>query len=223
MPSRIIALIPAFNESVHIERVVQASKKHLPVLVVDDGSKDNTVAKAEKSGAIVIRQVPNQGKGAALLKGFQYVVDNGYDALVMLDADGQHNPEEIPALVRPFLEDQADLVIGLRDFSKMPLLRRCTNTIGRIMFSWALNTYVPDNQSGYRLLSSRLVKEMLPSKERGFEFEVEMIAVCAKKGWKLSWVPIQTIYADERSHIKPLRHGYNYFRIVLKARKMMKE
>lgn len=222
MSKRIIGLIPAYNESAHIERVVYAGSKFLTVLVVDDGSKDDTAQKAEQAGATVLRQVPNQGKGAALMRGFHYAAQQGYDAVVMLDADGQHDPEEIPLLLQPFLEHGADLVIGLRDFSRMPLVRRCTNTIGKYMFSWALGTHIPDNQSGYRVLSARLVEEMLKSQERGFEFEVEMVAVCVKKSWKLAWVPIQTIYADERSHIRPLHHVYHYFRIVLKARRMMR-
>jgi glycosyltransferase involved in cell wall biosynthesis len=223
LSKNIVGLIPAYNESAHIERVVQYGKKYLPVLVVDDGSKDDTAQKAEEAGAVVLRQVPNQGKGAALMKGFRYAIEQEYDAVVMLDADGQHDPDEIPELMKPFLEQGADLVVGLRDFSRMPIVRRCTNTIGRYMFSWALGTDIPDNQSGYRLLSSRLIEEMLKSREKGFEFEVEMVAVCVKREWKLAWVPIQTIYADEKSHIKPLRHVYHYFRIVLKARKMMRQ
>ncbi len=141
----------------------------------------------------------------------------------MLDADGQHAPNEIPALVGSFTHTEADLVIGRRDFSKMPIIRRCSNTTGRFMLSWAMGTDIPDNQSGYRLLSARLVREMLRSRERGFEFEVEMIVVCLKQGWKLAWVPIQTIYADEKSHIRPLHHVIHYFRIVWKARRMMRE
>jgi len=125
--------------------------------------------------------------------------------------------------MEPFLQQDADLVIGLRDFSKMPILRRCTNTIGRCMFSWAIGADIPDNQSGYRLLSSRLMDKMISSQEKGFEFEVEMIALCAREGWKLVWVPIKTIYADEKSHIKPIRHVFHYFRIVLKARRMMRQ
>lgn len=223
LSKRIIALVPAYNESAHIANVVLAGKKYLPVLVVDDGSKDETACIAEEAGAIVIRQMPNQGKGAALIKGFRYAREQGYDALVMLDADGQHDPGEIPKLMEPLLQQDADLVIGLRDFSKMPILRRCTNTIGRYMFSWAIGEDIPDNQSGYRLLSSRLVDKMLSSQEKGFEFEVEMIALCAREGWKLVWVPIKTIYADEKSHIKPIHHVFHYFRIVLKARRMMRQ
>ncbi|NPV76973.1 MAG: glycosyltransferase family 2 protein [Anaerolineae bacterium] len=223
LQQKILALIPAYNESGHIHDVVKRTREFLPVLVVDDGSTDQTAVQAEEAGATVIRQRPNQGKGAALIQGFQYAVAQGYDAVVMLDADGQHDPNEIPALVKSFIHTGADLVVGKRDFSKMPIIRRCSNTIGRFMLSWAMGNEIPDNQSGYRLLSSRLVQEMIKSRERGFEFEVEMIVVCLKQGWKLAWVPIQTIYADEKSHIRPLHHVIHYFRIVWKARRTMRE
>lgn len=219
---RILALIPAYNEGRHIAAVVEQTRRHLPVLVVDDGSKDDTAAQAEAAGAEVLRQVPNQGKGAALMAGFRRAYELGYDAVVMLDADGQHDPEEIPAFLRAFDETGADLIIGRRDFRYMPRLRRTTNTIGTWMFSWAVGQYIPDNQSGYRLLSRRMIAATLESRETNFEFEVEMIVVCIQNGYKLGWVPIRTIYGDEKSHIRPLRHAYHYIRIVLQSRMAMR-
>ncbi|MCC6147588.1 MAG: glycosyltransferase family 2 protein [Anaerolineaceae bacterium] len=221
MQNKILVLIPAYNESVHIAGVIERAKRFLPVVVVDEGSTDDTMEQAKNAGADVLLQRPNQGKGAALIRGFQYALEYKYDAVVMLDADGQHDPAEIPLFLESYTSGNADLVIGERDFSKIPFIRRNTNTIGRKMFSWAVGVHVPDNQSGYRLLSARLMKKTIESRERNFEFEVEMIAICLKQGWKLTWVPIQTIYADEESHIKPLRHIYHYFRIVWKARRMM--
>ena len=223
MQQNILALIPAYNESAQISDVVGRTGKILPVLVVDDGSTDQTAAKAVEAGAAVIRQRPNQGKGAALIRGFQYAVAHGFDAVIMLDADGQHDPDKIPAFIEAFTHAETDLVIGVRDFSKMPIIWRCSNTIGKFMLSWAVGSEILDNQSGYRLLSSRLVQEMLKSQERGFEFEVEMIVVCLKRSWRLAWIPIQTIYAGEKSHIKPLHHVIHYFRIVRKAHRMMRE
>lgn len=219
--TKIVALIPAYNEKVHITTVVGKAREYLPVLVVDDGSKDETAKLAESAGARVIRQIPNQGKGAALSRGFQYAIDEGFEALVMLDADGQHDPSEIPAFLEKYRQTGVDLIIGERDFSKMPLIRQCSNTIGRFMLSWAMGARIPDNQSGYRLLSRRLINAMLESQEHGFEFEVEMIPACIKRGWKLEWVPIRTIYADEKSHIHPVHHVINYFRIVFKTWKIM--
>ncbi|HEY9078180.1 MAG TPA: glycosyltransferase family 2 protein [Anaerolineaceae bacterium] len=218
---KIYALIPAYNESAAITSVVQASQKHLEVLVVDDGSKDDTAALAEAAGALVVRQVPNQGKGAALRAGFRRAIEDGCDAVVMLDADGQHDPAEIPAFLACWQQNHSDLIIGQRTFAKMPWLRRNTNTIGTWMFSWAMGQHIPDNQSGYRLLSRRLMQATLESSESGFEFEVEMIVTCLKSGFRLDWVPIRTIYQGEHSHIQPLKHLVNFIRVVLAARRAM--
>ena len=149
---------------------------------------------AEAAGARVIRQVPNQGKGAALRAGFRLALDEGWDAVLTLDADGQHDPDEIPRFVAAFGAPGAsgprpELIIGRRDFARMPPVRRLSNTLGTAAFSWAVGQPVADNQSGYRLLGRRLMAATLDSRETGFEFEVEMIAVCLRSGWTLAWVP----------------------------------
>lgn len=223
-PARILALIPAHNESGRIAPVIDAVKARLPVLVVDDGSTDNTSDVARSHGAIVIRQEPNQGKGAALLNGFRYFLGGEYDAVLTLDADGQHDPAEIPLFAEKYERDHSDLIIGRRDFRKMPFPRNISNTFGTWMFSNALNLYVPDNQSGYRLHSRRLVESMIDSQEHGFEFEVEIIFRCVLQGYRLDWVPISTIYTTEKhSHIKPLPHIRHFFRITRKARELRRK
>lgn len=198
--------------------VIEGAKIHLPVLVVDDGSTDDTAKSAEGAGAEVVRQFPNQGKGAALRTGFRWALDQNYQAVLTLDADGQHDPREIPKFLESYQENQADLIIGERDFNQIPPMRRLANTLGRLSFSWALGQPIPDNQSGYRLLSRRLIEALLDSDEHGFEFEVEMITICVRKGYALAWVPIQTIYSGESSHISPLHHVRNFTRMVLKTR-----
>lgn len=218
MTTNFLALIPAYNESRHIAQVIQEASLHLPVLVVDDGSVDDTATLAQNAGAEVVRQVPNQGKGAALVNGFRKAIQLGYDGVVMLDADGQHDPAEIPQFLKKHAETQADLIIGRRDFRYMPRLRRTTNTLGTWMFSWAMGQPIPDNQSGYRLLTRRMMEATLASRETNFEFEVEMIVVCIKSGYKLDWSPIRTIYGDQTSHIRPLRHAYHFIRMVLQTR-----
>lgn len=212
--NKIIALIPAYNEGRHIARVVEQTRQFLPALVVDDGSKDDSAAQAEQAGAQVLRQVPNQGKGAALMRGFREALARGCEAALMLDADGQHDPNEIPLFLAAYQSTNADLIIGQREFRYMPRLRRTTNTFGTWVFSWAVGQHVPDNQSGYRLLSRRMMETMLASPETNFEFEVDMIVQCIRRGFKMEWVPIRTIYGDEKSHIRPLRHAVNFVRIM---------
>ena len=170
----------------------------------------------------MLRQVPNQGKGAALVAGFRYALEQGCRAVLMLDADGQHDPHEMPKFLAAFHARHADLIIGARDFSQMPLVRRLSNTVGTRAFSWAIGQPIRDNQSGYRLLSRRMIEAMLESSERGFEFEMDMILVCVKKGWPLEWVPIRTIYGDEKSHIKPVDHVVHFFRMVRQTRQRMR-
>ncbi|HLE52424.1 MAG TPA: glycosyltransferase family 2 protein [Anaerolineales bacterium] len=218
----ILALIPAYNEAQRIGEVVAGARQYLPVLVVDDGSMDDTAAVASQSGARVLSQRPNQGKGAALTAGFRRAIAEGCAAVLTLDADGQHDPAEIPQFLQVYRERGVDLIIGGRDFSQIPPVRRAANTLGRWSFSWAVGRPVRDNQSGYRLISRRLMEAMLASQEQGFQFEVEMIVVCVQKGYALDWVPIRTIYAGESSHIQPLQHVIEFTRMVVQTRRRMK-
>jgi glycosyltransferase involved in cell wall biosynthesis len=218
----IIALIPAFDEGPRVGSVVHAAARHLPVVVVDDGSADDTAARAEAAGATVIRQRPNAGKGAALRAGFRHAIEGGCAAVVTLDADGQHDPAEIPTFVEAFRARHAELIVGQRDLAAMPLVRRVSNTLGGAALAVALGRTVPDNQSGYRLIGRTLMAALLDSDESGFEFEVEMIARCLALGLPLGSVPIRTIYAGEPSHIRPWRHVTEFVRVTRKARRIVR-
>jgi glycosyltransferase involved in cell wall biosynthesis len=220
--ARILALIPAYNET-HVADVVRGAAAHLPVLVVDDGSKDDTAARAETAGATVLRQTPNQGKGTALRTGFRWALDQGYAAVITLDADNQHDPAEILAFLEVYAARQPDLIIGERSYRQMPFPRNVSNTIGRWLFSWALGQPVRDNQSGYRLISRRLMEASLSSREQGFEFEVEMIVTCVQHGYALAGVPIRTIYGDQGSHIQPFQQTVHFFRVVWQTRRAMRQ
>lgn len=219
---KFIAVIPAYNEAEHISQVVSLARLFLPVLVVDDGSVDETAPLAQTSGAEVLRQVTNQGKGAALRAGFRRALELGCEAVVTLDGDGQHDPLEIHKFLDAFSAGPADLIIGKRNFKKMPLVRRLANTSGAWLFSWSVGQSIPDNQSGYRMLSRALMEHLLTSTEQGFEFEVEMLVTCLKGHFSLKWVPIRTIYSGESSHIRPWKHLVNFIRIVRTARERMK-
>lgn len=220
--NKVLGIIPAYNEQPRIAKVVQGTLEHIPALVIDDGSQDGTIQAAKESGADVLQQIPNQGKGAALRRGFQEALNSGYEAVITLDADGQHDPGEIPGFLEVFETHKPDLIIGKRDFNQIPPVRRLANSLGRWSFSWAVGQPIADNQSGYRLLNRRMMEAVLDSQESGFEFEVEMIVACIQAGYTLEWVPIRTIYRDEGSHIHPLRHTLEFTRMVLQTRKRMK-
>ena len=216
----IVALVPGYDEAPRIAAVVAAAREHLAVLVVDDGSTDDTADRAREAGAVVIEQRPNQGKGAALRAGFRRAMDEGAEAIVTLDADGQHDPAEIPSFLAAWAADpRPDLVVGRRSFRAMPPIRRLSNVLGGRAFSWAVGRDIPDNQSGYRLVSRRLAQATLASNEPGFAFEVEQITTCIRMGGTIAWVPIRTIYAGAPSHIKPIAHLREFIRIVRQARR----
>jgi glycosyltransferase involved in cell wall biosynthesis len=206
--SSFLVLVPAHNESARIGAVITAALRHLPVFVVDDGSTDDTAGVAEAAGATVIRRSPNEGKGAALRAGFRWALEHEIEAVVTVDGDGQHDPAEIPGFLGAYARrtvggDPTELIVGQRHFSAMPPVRRVANILGTVVLSAALGRWIPDNQSGYRLIGRRLMNAMLDSREDGFALEVEMIAVCLRESWPIDWVPIRTIYADETSHIDP--------------------
>jgi glycosyltransferase involved in cell wall biosynthesis len=223
--SSIHVLVPAHDEAGRIGPVIATAARHLPVDVVDDGSADDTAAVAEAAGATVLRQDPNQGKGAALRAGFAAAIERGAEAVISLDGDGQHDPAEIPGFLglyarRTVAGQPTELIVGRRDFTKMPPVRRVANVLGTLTLSAALGRWVPDNQSGYRLIGRRLMNAMLDSQEDGFAFEVEMIAVCLREGWPIDWLPIRTIYTDEDSHIQPRRHLQEFLEVTRRARRI---
>lgn len=218
----IVALIPAYNAAPFVADVIRKASAHVPVIAVNDGSRDRTLDELRKTNATVIDQQPNQGKGVALRTGFRAALEGGADAVIQLDADGQHDPAEIPLFVEKHFTSAADLIIGERDFGGMPLVRRVSNTIGRSAFSWAVGRKIRDNQSGYRLLSRRLIEAVLQSREQGYEFEMDMILIAIKRGWTIEGVPIRTIYGDEVSNIKPMQHVVHFFRMVRNARRAIR-
>lgn len=212
--SRILALIPAWNEAARIGPIVEGARKHLPVLVVDDGSTDDTAGVAQEAGAIVVRHPQNRRKGAALQTGFSWALEHGYDAVLTLDADGQHDPAEIPKFVAALEAGAGHLIIGERDFSQMPWPRWWSTPLGAFLLSWALGTRVTDNQSGYRLLTRSFI-ERLQFTTAGFEMEVEMIAQAVRLGVPITWVPIRTIYGiGKPSYFHPIKDTLRFLRTV---------
>jgi glycosyltransferase involved in cell wall biosynthesis len=214
----VLALIPAWNEAPRIGPVVEAARARLPVLVVDDGSHDDTVAVAEAAGATVVRHPRNQGKGVALMTGFNWALERGYEAVITLDADGQHDPAEILKFVAAYEAGAGDLIIGRRDFSQTPFPRRYTNPIfGAWLFSWVLGARVYDSQSGYRLYSRRFL-QVLDLTTTGFELEIEVIIQAVCEGVRIGWVDIRTIYGvGEVSYFHPLKDSARFLGMVWHA------
>jgi len=212
--ARILALIPAYNEARTIGPIVEAVRRTLPVLVVDDGSSDATAEVARLAGATVISHGVNRRKGAALVTGFAWALDRGYDAVVTLDADGQHDPADLSALLDAYRAGRGDLIIGERNFRAMPFPRFLSSPFGAWLLSLALGTHVTDNQSGYRVFSRRYL-ENARFTVTGFEMEVEMIWEAMRLGMSVAWVPIRTIYMSERrSGFHPVKDSARFLRMV---------
>lgn len=210
----ILVLIPARNEMQTIGPIVEAVKAKLPVLVIDDGSTDGTADCARRAGAEVVSHSINQGKGAALKTGFSLALEKGYKAVITMDADGQHDPEDLDKILNTNRHRQADLIIGEREFTKMPLPNRFTTPLGSKILSRALGICVTDNQSGFRLLT-RSFLERMNLKSNGYEMEVEMIWEAVRLKMPIDWVPIHTIYfPDRQSGFRPIIDTLLFLRMV---------
>ncbi len=211
MQNNIIAVIPAYNEEIAIGSVVLRAKKYVDrVIVVDDGSADKTAEIAELAGAEVIRLGKNCGKAHALMVGFERARELGCSVVVMLDGDGQHNPDEIPLLVEPVMKGEADLVIGsrfLESRGKIPKYR----VLGQKILTFATNlgseVTITDSQSGFRAMN-RKVLDFIDFESSGYTIESEMLARLSSKNIKIKEVPITAIYDVPNRHKKnPLSHG----------------
>lgn len=214
--SGIWVVIPAYCEERRIGAVVAGARQHgYPVVVVDDGSPDGTAAAAEAAGATVLRHERNRGKGAALRTGFEYVRHNGGEAVVCLDADGQHDPAEIPKFVEAYRRTGLPVLIGNRMWQPegMPLIRRLTNRFMSALLSREMKQYVPDTQCGYRLFACSVLPFMVGRSER-FDSDSEVLLLLAARGVRIGSVRIRTIYGDEKSKIRPVRDTIRFFRML---------
>jgi glycosyltransferase involved in cell wall biosynthesis len=222
MSERVLVVIPAFNAERTVGSVVRGCRAVLEdVVVVDDGSVDRTAAEAVDAGARVVSHAANRGKGAALKTGFGFAVQKGYDAVITLDADGQHLPREIPKFLTARAETQADLIIGGRAhlFGQMLPRRRLANRFSAWSIARCSKTNVTDSQSGYRLYSrDLLLKAHLRSD--GFDLESEVIVRAGVDGFKVITIPIELGFVDglATSHYKPVADSLRIFWTVTRAR-----
>ncbi len=221
MLERIAAVVPAYNAARHIEGVLGGLLELLPagnVIVVDDGSRDDTAAVARRSGVRVIVHPENRGKGAALRTGFDAATAlPGIEAVVMLDADGQHDPAEIPRFAAEFAKG-AELVIGDRMGTRgaMPPLRVGTNLLTSGIISLLARARVPDTQNGYRLAGAALLRRIRLTTNR-YEIESELIIKASRAGARIASIPVRSIYGSERSAIHPLRDTMRFISLVFRS------
>jgi len=206
----VVAVIPAFDSEATVGEVVRGVLRHLDrVVVVDDGSADATAQVASRAGAEVERLPENRGKGFALRRGIGIALARSPEAVALLDADGQHDPDDLPAFLERWDDPSAprpDLLIGARlhDPSAIPPARYWTNYIGSRILSRMTGLELEDSQSGYRLLAAPLARR-LDLVSDGFAVESEMLLKAARLGARVGHVRARTIYNGAGSHFQPLR------------------
>jgi glycosyltransferase involved in cell wall biosynthesis len=218
----VLALIPALNAAESIGAVIRDCKMvNENVVVIDDGSADHTAEVARAAGAQVVTHAVNRGKGAALKSGFAYALEHGYDAVITLDADGQHLPREIPKFLAAHEETGADLIIGGRAhlFGEMLPRRRFANRFSARCIAYVSKTNVTDSQSGFRLYSARLLGA-IRLRSDGFDLESEVIVQAGCRGFKVITIPIDLGFVDGQStsHYKPLGDTLRIAWTVFRAR-----
>jgi glycosyltransferase involved in cell wall biosynthesis len=218
-------IIPGYNEHGRIGKVVEGVKRHAEhIVVVDDGSKDDTGIEAGKAGAVVLRHEMNKGKGIALNTGFKYARDNGFEFVITMDADGQHAPEDIPAFVEAYGRNRTPVIVGSRmdRAEAMPLVRKLTNRFMSWLLSRKMGQRVPDTQSGYRLFRCDVIPDV-PEESGRFAAESEALLMLAADGVKIGSVPIQVIYRDEKSKINPVKDTIRFFSMLRRHDRRRKE
>jgi glycosyltransferase involved in cell wall biosynthesis len=213
-PTTCAAVIPCFNESASITTLVMAVRQQLQfVLVVDDGSTDDTASLAKSAGAVVVKHERNLGKGAALKTGLSRALKQGYEWAVTLDGDGQHAPADLPALLRGAEQTGILLVIGNRmnDARKIPWLRRRVNQWMSRKLSQCAGRPLPDTQSGFRLIHLRTWAALSLHTEH-FEVESEMLMAFLAAEHPVAFVPIQVISRSRSSYIRPVTDSLRWWK-----------
>ena len=224
MEKKIAALVPALNESKNLASLIPAIQKWVrDVIVIDDGSTDDTAEVARRAGASVLHHPNNRGKGASLRTGFHYVLDKGYEGCLILDGDGQHSPEDIPA----FLEHTSDPTVGvlignrMEETLTMPRLRRWTNAFMSFLLSCFLHENIPDTQCGFRYIRTEVLR-VSHLKTSRYAIDSEILIEARSHGFRILSVPVRTIYRNQKSGIRPLRDTYFFLKLLFEKRKSLR-
>ncbi|MFA5724973.1 MAG: glycosyltransferase family 2 protein [Candidatus Omnitrophota bacterium] len=216
---KICIIIPAHNESREIARLIKEIKGQNPdVLVVDDGSTDNTAEIASEAGAVVLKNQANEGKGSCLRKGFAYALTHNFDAAVTMDGDGQHLPQDLKSFISLAGVSKSGILIGNRMLQtrNMPLIRLLTNRFMSWLISRLCKQDIPDTQCGFRLIK-RQVLERIELKTSKFEIETEILIKASRSGFKIDSIPITTVYRGEKSRINPLVDTLRFLKFIIKT------
>ena len=202
-----VAIVPAFNEAATIVLVIEGLRAVVDhVLVVDDGSTDGTAEIARRAGAEVIAHDTNRGKGQAIRSALAALRGQGFTHALVLDGDMQHLPSEAPRLLDAAARTGADVVLGERQFDRaaMPASRYQANRIGSRALSWFVGTRFQDTQCGYRLFRLAALDGVALG-GRGYEIETEMLVKLARRGARMTTVPVTAVYGGQRSKLRPVR------------------
>lgn len=219
-----VVVIPAYNEAKAIGQVVRGLRSWgVPVVVVDDGSADETGALAREAGAIVLRNEANKGKGDALLKGFRYALQEGYNPVLTFDGDGQHDPALLTVMLRAREENNADVVVGRRVMSwrDMPPMRFLTNRCMSAVVTWMGGKRITDTQCGLRLFSGEVLRTLLfgPKPKvvsSRYAFESELLIEACHHKFRVAEVPVSTIYNGATSNIRPFMDTVRFFKMMIR-------
>ena len=217
---RICGLVAAFNEESTIVDVLQGARRFLEdVVVVDDGSQDQTAAVAERAGARVIRHRANEGKGVAVRTGLSFVLGQDFTHVLFIDADLQHNPSDIGLLIEKARDGVGDFVLAERVFNKesMPRSRYYANTIGSRVMSRLTATQIRDSQCGFRLIRSDLLRPLTLTARR-YEIEAEILVKLVRRGAKIERVAVASTYRGARSKMRPIRDVFRICMLTMRYR-----
>lgn len=194
----IVAVVPAYNEETRIVDVITSALEYVEtVIVVADGSKDRTSEVAEEAGAYVLQHADNCGAGAATMTGVEAARAMGADIIITLDADGQHDPHDIPAMLKPVLDGKADIVFANRfgQRNSIPLIRRVFNGLGNIITFTVTGKWVSDSQCGFKVFGPKAVRE-IDIRMSGFEFCTEIVRESVQRRWQTAEIPTKVIYSE---------------------------
>lgn len=215
---KICVVIPTYNEAKTITALInQIRLQGFEIVVVDDGSKDNTAIIAADSGATVLRNPDNEGKGVSLVKGFNYALDKDFDAVVTMDGDGQHLPQDIPFFIKAAECSDSAVFVGNRMShpENMPFLRILTNKLMSYVISKVARQRIYDTQCGFRLIKKGALKK-IDLATRKYEIESEMLIKASRLGFRIESIPIRTVYGGQKSQINPILDTVRFIKFFLR-------